>query len=133
MRPSVALATLIVLAMISSGDGFEGNQIHLRNDLNVGVSGYAKIDQNAGNTAIVCGYENRVEQLNSKGIETSEPSSSVYHASNAALVVGQRNGVEQINDPFATQLNLNQINELMVMGKENNAFQANAVPGANAE
>jgi len=132
MRLSLALATLIVLALISSTSAFEGNQIHLRNDLGAGASGFGRVDQHAGNTAIVCGDDNKVDQFNNKGIWGSEQSSSGYDASNIALVVGQSNDVGQLNDPIALQLGLNQINELMVIGQENKAFQANAVTWVNA-
>jgi hypothetical protein len=117
-----ALALLVVLALVSCAGAFTGNQITQANYASAHASGFGTINEKEANWAVVCGDGNALYQDNLQDAYAATADEKL-RATNIALVVGIGNKANQKNDP--SSIEVNQVNELLVLGTNNVAKQEN--------
>ena len=121
------LALLAVLALVSCAGAFTGNDIIQTNYASATATGFGTITEKEANWAVVCGDGNTLYQdnwQNANAITADEK----LKATNIALMVGTDNYATQKNDP--STIEVNQMNELLVIGTANNAKQENTADWA---
>jgi hypothetical protein len=132
MRPVISSA-LIVLMILSSAEvisAFEDNNIVQNNDARAYAIGTGSIYEKNGNWAVACGDANIVHQDNIQDYSANIGKVD-ERASNIALAIGLGNDVRQLNDPGRiwvappSEINLRQLNEMLCLGKDNDANQTN--------